>query len=268
MRVQGVTAGPPRVIAVATALLVVALAGCSSSGSPTTAPTTAHEGMLLTCSEGGPTFPPSALRSRPTADQGNGALAVALRDVVATSPAIATAGSTPRGWRMLYDTGSLAGFLSEPTDAMPGGLFLELSKTGGTWHFSDSDGCNREVWRPGVVAGQWAVDPAYGFPKAADTQIHIVVGDPECNDGKVLTRDRIHSPVVTWTGGTVTLAMYLTPVAPGLHKCPAPVAPSGQTGIDHIAAVAYTVDLGRPLGPRHLLDGSIYPPRPPNVGTR
>ena len=38
-------------------------------------------------------------------------------------------------------------------------------------------------------------------------------------------------------------------------------------GPQHVL-LSYTVDLGRPLGPRQLLDGSIYPPRPPNVGTR
>ena len=147
-------------------------------------------------------------------------------------------------------------------------MFVELRKTKGSWHFLDSGVCDREVTHSGLARATWAVDPVYGFPKAADTTVHIVVQDPECNDGLPLTRDRIHPPVVGWATRTVTVAMYVTPVSPGMHKCPAPLAPSGQTGIGGIAAVAYTVDLGRPLGPRQLQDGSIYPPRPPDVGTR
>ncbi|HVN50821.1 MAG TPA: hypothetical protein VMT43_05285 [Acidimicrobiales bacterium] len=268
MRRLGSAAGRRAAALVATAYLVLALAGCSSSGAHARSTTTVTpRGVQLSCEEGGPTFPPSALRSSPTADQGNGELAGALRRAL-TPQILATTGSRPHGWRMLYDTGSRAGFLSAPTESAPGGMFVQLAKTNGRWGFFNSGGCNREVTRPGLVAAQWAVDPAYGSPKAGDAQVHVVVGDPECNDGRVLTRDRIHPPVVAWTTRTVMLAMYLTPVAPGLHKCPAPAAPSGQTGIDGIAAVAYTVDLGRPLGAHQLLDGSSYPPRPPDVGTR
>ena len=254
------------VAGVAAGLLFVA--ACSSSRAHTAAPAqTIQTGMLLSCSDGGATFPPSALRSSPTADQGNSEIAVALRQVLATSPAVATAGSTPHGWRQLYDTGTRAGFLSTPTDAMPGGLLIELSKDRGTWRFFSSGTCTRDVARPGLVNASWAVDPAHGIPKPTDTQVHIAVQDLECNDGRALTLDRIHPPVIGWTNRAVTVAIYLTPVK-GMHTCPGPAAPAGQPSIDGLAAVAYTVDLGQPLGRRQLLDGTRYPPRPAALATR
>ncbi len=240
-------------------------ASCSSAAVHHTQATVPNPGhaLLVSC-DGGTSFPVTALDHPPTAAEGHGALAVALRSVTATD---ITGQGLPqqKGWRMLFDTGNEAGFVSQASAMYPHGLFLSLARSGGRWRYSGSVACTYAVEQPGLSTARWALDAAYPAPRPADTTLHLVVVDFECNDGKLLDPSRLRPPRITWTARAVTITAFVAPVK-GFHACPGPVAANDQPGIDGFAGVATVVDLGRPLGGHEVLDGSVYPAVPARTG--
>jgi hypothetical protein len=243
-------------VGIAMALSGALMAACGSTagvgGASATTMAVATE-LRITC-DGQDSFPVSALHDPPTAAAGSSDLAVALRSTAAADRT-GQGMAAQRGWRQVVATADRAGFVSAPSAQYPNGLYLSLARSGDRWSYFGSSGCASQIVSPDGVTADWALDPAHPAPTASDTQLHLVVDDPECNDGTSLDRFRVRAAQVTQTRSSVSLLVPLAPLPSTRNQfrsCPMPIN----------GGVTIVVDLGRPLGSRQVLDGSVYPPRP------
>ena len=80
--------------------------------------------------------------------------------------------------------------------------------------------------------------------------MHVRVSRLDCNDGRRVTPEEVHPPVITTTADQVAVWYVSDPVSPGMHTCPGPMG------------TPLVLDLGEPLGTRTLVDGGTYPAQP------
>lgn len=236
------------------------LAACAAAGgpSPSTLPTlpveperlaapvdTAPEAML-TCGYPDRTFPTAALENRTGAEDEAGPMFDALREGID-----------------LFDlpmAESLTWFVAQQDDS--GALFLARADGDAGWWVVVVE--HDEAWKPAGAGNcnlnvqlsedfgpaQWALDPAYPQPDAAQTQLHILVWELACHDEYAAT-GRMSAPVVVFTAESVTVTIGVRPLE-GAHTCP------GTPGTPAI------LTLPEPLSDRTLLDGYTYPPVEPS----
>jgi hypothetical protein len=117
---------------------------------------------------------------------------------------------------------------------------------GGTWENSGFGDCGLQVAPPeGVTYASWRLDP-HRLPARGDTEIHLLATELACASG-ASSAGRLLRPIVLGNADAVTIALRVR-IRSGAQDCP------GNP------EVAVTVTLGRPLGSRHLFDGSVVPP--------
>jgi hypothetical protein len=245
--------------------VVLAFSACGTNQTATRSGSTTDTSpgaILLACGSDS-VFPVSAL-SRPTgAEQGSDPAAVALRDVFTQGFAQGQQMDQYQDWIKVVATSDRVAFLGT-LGGGPGHMLVELERHDGQWRYRSSGACALEVQRPGLTTARWALDPIAPAPTATDTKLHVIVNDPECNDGVQLDPKRVHPPTVTFTAKAVSIGYYVDSVSPGLHTCPGPI---GAPGRPDIMGIPVVVDLGQPLGTRQVLDATQYPPAPARTTT-
>ena len=98
------------------------------------------------------------------------------------------------------------------------------------------------VFPPGLAEVRWELDPAFGSPEPADTEIHVLATEIDCANGRV-PGEALRGPQVVETETEVLIAFAVVPVAGGAD-CP------GNP------ATEVTVTLSEPLGQRTLRNGA------------
>jgi hypothetical protein len=231
-----------RMVAVATLTL---MAGCGSSGSDV-AMTPPDTTPMLRC--GSQPFPLTALDNPSGAEHGTDPSDLALAAWLGHQEPSIDAPLT--GWRRIRLDGDTAEYTTFGSDT-PKGVSLSFERHGDMWKWSGSSGCGPAgVVVPGTAETRWSLDPDFPPPAPTDTIVHVLVNRTACNDGRQVTPDEVHPPVITATAGEVVVLFTSDPVSPGMHTCPGPMG------------TPLMLDLGEPLGARSLLDGGSYPPQP------
>ena len=233
--------------------LALVLVGCDSaspslSASPPVEPSAdvpLDPGVLgLTCGDD-IAFHPGMLGVAGRAETDPDAAAEALRAAIMSRGA--PRGIPVSGWIRVVQVADRVLFLAPMADE-PGFAAVGLRLRDGVWH-ADLDGrCQPEVVLPaGVSRAEWRLDPAFPPPAAGDRQIHVLIHEQACANGRPPV-GRVLPPLVTPSETAMTIAILVTNV-PGGADCP------GNPEF------AITVDLPQPLGGRPLLDGGVFPPR-------
>jgi hypothetical protein len=111
-----------------------------------------------------------------------------------------------------------------------------------------SGGCEPAVLREGRQAITWTLAPGQRLTPST-TSIEVNLGPGECDSGQG-QNERLKPPVFREENGALLMALWLRPVHGG-QTCQALIEPP------------VTIELPEPLGNRRLLDGSVFPPRPP-----
>lgn len=182
-------------------------------------------------------FPPSALDRPPSAPAHlAGALAEAVAFAVRTFPFPVP----PDGWRLLAEGSERALFASGPATAM---VALLLRRGDDGWAYEGiAARPTLLVFRPGLGWATWTLAEPAG---AASTRLEVEVRDGSFTDTPL--EGRLLPAEVVEDDEAVTISWFLRPGSP---------AKAG------VRPVHRTVELGRPLGDRQLLDGTTFPPSP------
>jgi len=233
-----------RVTAAALALAVVALAGSCGTGDQTT--TDAPDDARVSCGPGGQGFPAEALDGPTGAEESDTPEAAGLRSLIENPDGI---GELPRtDWRLLDRDDDHVTFGAESVDGL---TVVSLRREGDRWKFSGSaHGCPDLMVVPpeGLSAAVWWRDPD-ADDSGDDRVLHVFATDPNCASGRP-TGDRLRPPTLETTDDEVVITFTAEPVT-GDQSCPGhPPTP-------------YQVQLDEPIGERTLLDGTYWPPRPP-----
>jgi hypothetical protein len=193
---------------------------------------------------------------------------------VFSAPATAELGSTPgeralrrflrhpvipwvprRNWRLLYEHGRRAEFVSSPLsnrpERAPEALLFE--RHAGRWKWTGSGPCIPASIVAGHPAVYWDLSEDHAKLTPETTQIEVNLGPGECASGRS-QNDRAHS-VFTELEGRLLLTIWLTPVH-GAQTCQGLIEPPLK------------VELPGPLGSRLLYDGGTYPPHPATGSAR
>jgi hypothetical protein len=235
----------------------IVLAGCRSEVAPSSKPVPAEPtpapsidlpldpGVLgLKCGSD-LAFHPSLLAAAGHAETDRDAAAEALRVEIDGS---ASELNLPRaGWIRVAQLADKAQFVALDRNG-DGWFVVGLMLRDGRWTLDVMGECQPEVVLPaGVSRAEWRLDPAFPPPAAGDRQIHVLITEQACANGKPPV-GRVLPPLVTPSQAAVTIAILITNV-PGGADCPGnPEFP-------------LAIDLPESLGGRTLLDGAVYPPR-------
>jgi len=198
---------------------------------------------------GSRTFDPVAIFSQPaTAELGSTSGERALRRFL-RHPLIPW---VPRhNWRLLYENGRTAEFVSSPLsnrpERAPEGLLFKRKQRGGRWKWTGSGPCLPASVVDGHPAIYWDLPEDHPELSAETTEIEVNLGPGECASGRS-QNERAH-PVFTELEGRLLLTIWLTPV----H--------GGQTCLG-LSEPPLKIELPGPLGARPLYDGGTYPPHP------
>jgi hypothetical protein len=231
----------------------VLVAGCGSnqlpppSASPSVEPSVelpVDPGVLgLKCGDG-PAFHPALLAEPGRAESDRDAAAEALRVEVTGSSDL----DLPRsGWIRVTQVADKVQFVA-PAGNGDGWFVVGLTLRDGRWALDLMGECQPEIALPaGVSRAEWRLDPAFPPPAAGDRQIHVLITEQACANGKPPV-GRVLPPLVTPGETGVSIAILVTNV-PGGADCPGnPEFP-------------LTIDLPEQLDGRTLLDGAVFPPR-------
>lgn len=128
---------------------------------------------------------------------------------------------------------------------------LDLEREGERWVPGGWGECSnlQPVLREELV---WARIDRYDARAGDGSLVDIKVSEVECTSGRD-PDPYLHGPAVVETDDAVTVYVTSTPME-GSATCP------GNPSVER------TIELDQPLGPRPLLDGSLYPPSPVRGG--
>lgn len=191
-----------------------------------------------------------------------------------STPATAELGSTPgeralrrflrhpvipwvprHNWRLLYEDGRTAEFVSAPLsnapERAPEALLFE--RHAGRWKWTGSGPCLPASVVDGHPAVLWDLPEGHAELTPETTQIEVNLGPGECASGKSQNK-RAH-PVFSELEGKLLLTIWLSPVH-GAQTCVGLIEPPLK------------VELPGPLGGRPLYDGGTYPPHPATAPPR
>jgi hypothetical protein len=250
--VSAATGGRPRVAA-AVVVALLACAGCghqSPSLSVAPDPVVERSAMQLTC--GYDPFPAAALSGPLGAEKVNDPAAAALRAFVILPPTDDRPALPRAGYRRLTNADRTAEFAASSADFDAPLAHVRVVETNGRWFVEDWGGCRPQVVFEGLHAAVWDVAPDVPFPNPRSTSVTAMVNEMACTGG--LSADgRVLPPLIIANDAEVVIifAVRLPPPTHGAVSCPGPP----PTRVE--------VQLGAPLGPRTLLDGSTVPPRDP-----
>lgn len=148
------------------------------------------------------------------------------------------------GWTLAGTDGSSAEFVT--VDADLGMKVVIVANKGGSWKVSGWGECQPEIiLGAGIGAAEWTwAGP--GVPGPAIRVFDALVTERACASAQSAD-GRIVGPGIVKSGGTVLVIFGVRPLGGDFHTCPA--NPASRV----------TVDLGEPLGDRHLLDGGRLP---------
>ncbi|MDQ2964292.1 MAG: hypothetical protein M3R57_00355 [Chloroflexota bacterium] len=234
------------------ALLLLAGCGSTPTPSPSASPSFEPSGappldpavLGLTCG-GTNAFHPALLEVPGHAESDPDAAAAALR--VEITGSASELGLPGTGWVRVTQLADRVQFVAPDGDGA-GWFVVGLTLRDGRWTLDVMGECQPEVvLPPGVARAEWRLDPAFPAPAGGDRQIHALITEQACANGKP-PEGRVLPPLVTPSQTAVTIAILVTNI-PGGADCP------GNPEF------ALTVDLPEPLGGRTLLDGAVYPPR-------
>jgi len=154
-----------------------------------------------------------------------------------------------RNWRVLYEHGRTAEFLSSPLSSNPRRApeLLLFERRGGHWKWTGSGPCIPASVVTGHPAVFWDLPEDHAKLTPETTQIEVNLGPGECDSGRSQNK-RAH-PVFDELEGVLLLAIWLTPVHGG-QTCQGLIEPPLK------------VQLPGPLGDRKLYDAGTYPPHP------
>lgn len=219
------------------------LAGCGGSDAGTVTPV-APRGPLLSCA--GPPFAPAAFDAPADAETASGPEAEALRSVLA-SPEQGL-GLATSGWRRLGVTSDEVAFgRGEPPFL---GGYVMLRRVDGAWtRPSSGQSCIVRPYEPGRTSARWGLDPVASPIGADAATIDVIVNDAQCAGGEG-PGGRLLDPTIVATEDAITIT-FATRALEGAQTCPS-----------HPPAHRQVV-LPEPLRGRALLDGGVYPARPP-----
>lgn len=151
-------------------------------------------------------------------------------------------------WRLLYEHGHTAEFVSSPLSSNPERApeSLLFERHADHWKWTGSGPCLPASVVDGHPAVYWDLPEGHAELTPETSQIEVNLGPGECAGGKSQNK-RAH-PVFSELEGKLLLTIWLTPVygpqtCLGLSEPPLKVALPG------------------PLGDRPLYDGGTYPPR-------
>jgi hypothetical protein len=255
-------------VAVAAAGLAAALAACGG-GAPGTAGSPSPAGvvvsppleptddlpvdlpdaeLLFSCGDE-IAFGTTALFEPPGAELAPSAPAAALRAFLA-QPGVEVDALPDAGWRLVADEPDAVLFIAgDPRqDGALHRVVVERSAEG--WRVSGWGGCRPFVMLgDGLVAAQWAFDPAAARPGPGSTTITALVTERSCSSGRPAD-GRIAPPFISYGNEAILVVFGVRPL-PGNQDCPG--APPSRVAFE----------LREPLGNRRLLDGAFFPPRDP-----
>jgi hypothetical protein len=225
-------------------------AGCGSATSPSVGPTaSAPPGsgdLRLICgSDDRIVFAPAVLSAPGGAEQESDAAAVALREVLETSPGVPST-----GWIRAGQTAGIALFVT-PGQAGAEAPYhqVQLEFNGGRWTLGTVGGCSPTAFLgQGFGIATWSVDPAGPAITAETRAFDALVVEQACASGQP-SDGRIAPPVIVYQADAILITFGVAP-RPGGQDCPG--NPPGH----------YEVMLAEPIGGRTLMDAAVFPPRP------
>ncbi len=197
----------------------------------------------LTCGSLDVVFPALVLGQPADAERGSSPAAVSLRALLGSEQADEL-GLPDRGWWTAITRDDSVTFIARSAS---GWAFTTMTnRRGAGWDFHEGGEC---ALRPALPAGfgfaTWQLDPG-DAPDATATSVKVLATELACANGKP-PGARMIPPIVMAVDDAVTIGLEVR-LIPGGADCP------GNP------EVPVSVSLDGPLGARHLLDGSAFPP--------
>lgn len=240
-------------IAASVVVLMVALAACVPSVSPSSAapggPVVSVDGGggLVSC--GGVPFPPSALADGPDPLAMSATPYGVFGEFIRRSePDIDWLPDD--GWHVLAAAPEAVAIGQFDARAAPGessAIVVSVTVFQGGWRVTGWGGCRPEPVLPdGLRAGEWWLAEA---PGPDDRVLSALVGERSCASGRS-PRGRIAPPSIAYGETAVTITIGIRPLE-GMQTCPG------------IPPIPFEIELREPVGDRTLLDGGAWPPLDP-----
>jgi hypothetical protein len=202
----------------------------------------------VACGPTAPSFHPQSALSRPAdAEKGSLPAEVALREWLREKR---QPGPERHDWRLLGANEEIAEFIR-------GGIGDESAeqvaflRSGDSWKaaFKLHGPCRFRARRGSRVATSWIL--ARGSRLMPSTRIvKIRLEARECSSGRMASA-RLERPAFRRENGALLMTLWLRPLPPGNYTCQKALEPP------------VIIKLPRQLGNSELLDGSVFPPRPP-----
>jgi hypothetical protein len=233
------------VVLVAASAVAVAVAAETGGGPDPAVAKWPHWPDRVSC--GQLSFKPLVAFARPTdAENAHKPSAAALREVLAEG-LYSEFGAPRHGWRLLAETSDYAEFaagrLEHTVQVIP------VERKGHRWkQVGYSGGCEPAVLRGGRPAITWTLAPGQKL-RPSTRAIEVDLGPGECDSG-LPQAERLERPSFREENGALLMALWLRPFRHAA-TCQGTFEPPVR------------IRLPFRLGHRKLLDGSVFPPRPP-----
>ena len=117
---------------------------------------------------------------------------------------------------------------------------------GGVWTPTGFGDCRMELSAEGWGNARFELDPSAPVDPTAST-VSVLATETSCASGQPPDGRAVRAVVLDEASDTVSIVMLVEPVEGGANCQGNPAFP-------------YDVDIGSPIGERHILDASVYPP--------
>lgn len=203
-----------------------------------------------------PGFLPAILTQPANAELENHPTAAALRAAIAEHGADIDL-LPPSGYWLVHRDGKVADYLArapgggDPTGGEPEFVSARIDFQGGAWTLGGWGQCRPVIVLEGVSVANWVLDPDLPRPDAQATTFTALVSERACTSGQPMG-DRLQPPSITYGHESVLVVFAARPL-------------QSENGFDCQGnpSMRVAVQLSEPLGERHLLDASMFPPAEP-----
>jgi hypothetical protein len=202
----------------------------------------------VACGPNAPSFHPGSTLSRPAeAEKGSLPAEVALREWLREKR---RPGPERHGWRLLGANEEVAEFIRGDIGDESAEQ-VAFRRSGDRWQpaFRLHGSCEFHVRRGSRVATSWSLAPG-SRPSPSTRIVKVQLEARECSSGRMASA-RLERPELRRENGALLMTLWLRPLPPGNYTCQGVLEPP------------VIMKLPRQLGQDELLDGGVFPPRPP-----